>query len=78
MRTSAMTTFAENVKQRLSEYGWSHQDLANAIGMERTHVSRALRGSHSPRLVFIERVAEALELDVQDLFKPVVVKERVA
>lgn len=78
MRTSAMTTFAENVKHRLSEFGWSHQDLADAMGMERTHVSRALRGTNSPRLIFIERVAEALELEVQELFKPVASQERVA
>jgi len=68
--STAMTLFSDNVKNRLSEYGWSHQDLADALGMERTHLSRALRGGNSPRLVFVENVANALDVEVRDLFDP--------
>lgn len=66
-----MNTFTHNVTRLLSSKGLTHAFLAEELGMERTHVSRALRGANSPRLIFVEKVAAALEVDIRDLFEPI-------
>jgi transcriptional regulator with XRE-family HTH domain len=70
-KCNAMNTFAHNVTRILAAKGLTHADLAEELGMERTHVSRALRGANSPRWVFVENVATALEVDIRDLFEPI-------
>lgn len=70
-KSGAMNTFTHNVTRILSDRGLSQSQLASMLGMERTHLSRALRGVNSPRLVFVERVATALEVDIRDLFEPI-------
>ncbi len=70
-KLNAMNTFSYNVTRILETRGMTHAHLAEALEMERTHVSRALRGVNSPRLVFVEKVANALEVDIRDLFEPI-------
>jgi len=70
-KSSAMSTFSHNVTRILEDRGLTHAFLAEQLGMERTHVSRALRGVNSPRLVFVEKVATALEVDIRELFEPI-------
>lgn len=67
----AMNTFSYNVTRILATRGLTHADLAEDLEMERTHVSRALRGVNSPRLVFVEKVATALGVDIRELFEPI-------
>ena len=66
-----MSIFAHNVSAILKQKGMTHAQLASDLKMERTHLSRALRGTNSPRLVFVERVAEKLGVDIRDLFEPI-------
>lgn len=70
----AMSTFAHNVNKILSDRGLSHTWLAKQLNMERTHLSRALRGKNSPRLCFVEKVASKLEVDIRELFEPILEK----
>lgn len=72
----AMSTFAHNVNRILSDRGLTHAWLADKLDMERTHLSRALRGENSPRLCFVEKVAKKLKVDIRDLFEPI--SEKVA
>jgi transcriptional regulator with XRE-family HTH domain len=67
----AMSIFSHNVYRILHERGLTHADLAERLGIERTHFSRALRGANSPRLKFVENVANALEIDIRELFEPI-------
>ena len=66
----AMTLFAQNTASKLQAYGWTHQDLAGAVGCQRSAISRALNGTHNPSLRFVEQVANALSCNVADLFAP--------
>lgn len=72
----AMSTFAHNVNRILGDRGLSHAWLAEKLKMERTHLSRALRGENSPRLCFVEKVANKLGVDIRELFEPI--SEKVA
>jgi len=67
----AMSTFAYNVQRILSDRGMNRAELARLLKMERTHLSRALSGVNSPRLKFVELVAEKLHVDIRDLFEPI-------
>jgi transcriptional regulator with XRE-family HTH domain len=72
----AMSTFSFNVNRILRDRGLSHAWLAEQLEMERTHLSRALRGANSPRLCFVESIAKQLKVDIRDLFEPI--SEKVA
>jgi len=67
----AMGIFAHNVSRILAAQGINQSELARRLEMERTHLSRALRGENSPRLRFVERVAEQLSVDIRELFEPI-------
>lgn len=70
-KCTAMNTFTYNVTKILEYRGLTHAHLAEELDMERTHISRALRGVNSPRLVFVEKVAAALGVDIRELFEPI-------
>ena len=71
-----MTLFAENARRIMSEKGITHQQLADAIDCHRPSVTRALRGTYNPSLEFVEAVADALDVNVRNLFDPI--REKVA
>lgn len=48
--------------------GWTQEDLAEASGLHRTHVSLVERGQCNISLDNLERLAEALELSLPELF----------
>jgi len=70
-KSAVMDRVTQNIQKQLDRRGWTHEDLADALGQQRQAVSRMLRGENSPRLVYLERIAEAMELDVAVFFRPV-------
>lgn len=48
--------------------GWTQEDLAIAAGLHRSYVSVIERGASNLSLNNVERLAEALEVDVAELF----------
>lgn len=65
-----MNRLRTNVRLLLLEYGWTQQDLAEALGVDKGNLSRTLSGRNSPRLAYVYRIADALEVDVSRLFDP--------
>ena len=48
--------------------GWTPQEFAVRLGMDRANVVRLESGRHAPSLATLERVAQVLEVTVTDLF----------
>lgn len=59
-----MNKIAEIRKQR----GLSQVDLAEIVGVEQPHISRLERGSEAVTLRLLLQVAEALRVDLAELF----------
>lgn len=59
---------ATNVRRLRKETGLSQEDFANEHGIDRTYVSGIERGRRNPTILVVERLANALGVDVQELF----------
>lgn len=57
-----MRTFADELADLLQEHGWDQGDLASAVGVSQTMVSKWLRGS-IPRPATMRRIEQAFNLD---------------
>lgn len=60
---------ATNVRRIRQGKGWSQEKLAEMADLDRTYVSGIERGLRNPTIVVIQRIAEALNVTVQDLLK---------
>jgi DNA-binding Xre family transcriptional regulator len=58
------------VRQLRKARGWSAQKLAEMSGIAQPNIIRLERGRHEPRTSTLARVAEALEVDLQELLRP--------
>jgi len=54
--------FGERVRQLRERHGFSQEELADAAGLHRTHISLIERGKRSVRLETIARLAAALHV----------------
>lgn len=71
MALKTMEAVRSNVKRLRQIRGWTQRELAERAGVHREEIAR-LEGNpknfpHGPTLFAIERLADALEVDVQDL-----------
>lgn len=69
-RYDAMSTLETNIDAILHEKGWSKNDLANRIGMDRSQLSKIIRGQNAATIQTLERIAEGLEMKLYELFMP--------
>jgi transcriptional regulator with XRE-family HTH domain len=60
-----------NVRRLRKETGLSQESFANEFGVDRTYVSGIERGVRNPTVSIVARLADALGVDVQDLFDPI-------
>lgn len=67
--SSIATAFESAVETLLAASEWSKQDLADAIGMDRSSLSKTIRGVHSPTLMVVEKIAAALEVSPAELLR---------
>jgi transcriptional regulator with XRE-family HTH domain len=65
-----MKTFEANIVAMLSDRGLTKQDLADLIGMDRSSLSKVIRGVHSPTLIVVEKIAAALNVETFELLQP--------
>jgi len=70
-KSVVMDRVTQNIQTQLDRRGWTHADLAEALGQHRPQVSAMLRGQNSPRVVYLERIADVMDLDVSVFFRPV-------
>ena len=69
-KSTIMKTFESNIESLLSDRGWSKKDLADALGMDRSSLSKVIRGIHSPSLMIVEKIAKALGVESFELLRP--------
>jgi len=71
--TAPATDICKRVGQRIRDLrqarDWSQQLLADHAQIERAHLSRLEDGKREPGLRVLERIANALEVDVVDLLR---------
>ncbi len=63
------TSFGRCLRRLREERGISQEALANEAGLDRTYVSSVERGRRNISLENIERLANALKVDIQALFR---------
>ncbi|WP_377158401.1 helix-turn-helix domain-containing protein [Roseateles sp. UC29_93] len=68
--SSARELLALNLIRLRSERGWSQEALAFESGLHRTFIAHVERLHRNASIDNIERLAQALEVPVRDLFAP--------
>lgn len=69
MKSSLTIRFGIRLRELRKDRGWSQEAFADHCGIARSYMSRLERGAGNPSLNAIETLAEALDVDVVDLFK---------
>ncbi len=64
--------FGHRLRELRQARGISQEELAFRAGLHRTYVSSAERGQRNVSLVNLEKLSEALELEIADLFRETV------
>ena len=62
-QSTAMDRFINNVNAIRNERGLSIQALADLISMDRSDLSKLLRGEHSPTIATLDKIAAGLKVD---------------
>ena len=64
------SNFPQRLTALLAERNMTQLDLAARIGVTRAAMSRYVSGEREPRLVTLVRIAEELDVNVDDLISP--------
>lgn len=65
--TAVLATVGAHIVQGRSELGFSQRDLAAAAGVDRAFLARVEQGLRNPSVVFLAKVALAMETTVSAL-----------
>ena len=65
-----VSNFPQRLTALLAERGMTQLELAARIGVTRAAMSRYVSGEREPRLVTLVRIAEELDVNVDDLISP--------
>ncbi|MEI8389152.1 MAG: helix-turn-helix transcriptional regulator [bacterium] len=68
MNDNALSNFGKKVKQLREEKGWSQEKLALDIEVDKSYIGRIERAERYPNLKTIIKLADALNVQVKDLF----------
>jgi transcriptional regulator with XRE-family HTH domain len=69
MASDICARVGRKIKELRQEKGWSQQLLADHAELERAHLSRLEEGKREPGLRVLERIARALEVEIEDLVR---------
>lgn len=61
--------FGQNLRAARKERGYSQESFAHAVDLDRTYIGGIERGERNPGLKTVVRIADALEINVAELFK---------
>ena len=65
----AMERVLLNVDSILSARGLTRRQLAEMLEMDESNLSKTLRNVNSPRVCQIQKIADALHVDISEIFK---------
>jgi len=71
MKKALLSKFGQRVRQERERSGLSQEDFAARVGVHRTYVGMIERAEKNITLLNIERIAKALKLSLEKLFKGV-------
>jgi transcriptional regulator with XRE-family HTH domain len=60
---------AQNIRRYRKQKGWTQEDLAEALGTDRTYVSSMERGLRNPSIQVVSKIAEVLGVESFMLLK---------
>lgn len=66
----ARMVFSQNLRQIREEKNFSQEKLADIAGLHRTYVSSVERGERNLTIDSMEKLAQALNVDIRELLKP--------
>ena len=66
---SILTSLASNVKKHRKQVGLSQEELAFQCDIDRTYISKVERGVANPSLLILVKIAEMLNVRIEDLVK---------
>lgn len=55
------------IRKLRTNKGWSQQILADHAGIERAHLGRLEEGRKEAGVIILEKIADALEVDIREL-----------
>ena len=61
----------EKIKEIRNKRGLSQQKLANQVGMSKTNLYRIEAGRHDTTISTLKKIAQALNVRIEDFFKGV-------
>jgi transcriptional regulator with XRE-family HTH domain len=67
---SLSVRFGQRIRQLREARGWSQDELSNAAGLHRTHISLIENAKREVQLDTVEKLASALGVDPADLLRP--------
>jgi transcriptional regulator with XRE-family HTH domain len=70
MKTNSkiLKTFAQKMKRLRLEKSWTQEELARRADLHRTYIGSIERNERNVSLLNIERIANALEVDIKEFF----------
>ncbi|MFO7888807.1 MAG: helix-turn-helix transcriptional regulator [bacterium] len=69
MTNQLVKIFGKNLKKIRNEKGFSQEELAFIVNLDRTYIGRIERGERNISLSTAEKIANALEVNIDKLFK---------
>jgi len=60
--------FGDAVRRARAAAGLTQEELAERAGLDRSYIGGVERGDRNPTLIFIEKIAEGLDIDLAELF----------
>jgi transcriptional regulator with XRE-family HTH domain len=67
--TDTLKTLGQNIKYHRTRLGMTQADLAEKSGVYRSHLAGIETGSVNPAVKTVEKLAVALDVSIEDLFK---------
>lgn len=64
-----LVLFGENIREIRKKRGFSQEELAFKANMQRTYIGMIERAEKNITLLSIEKIANALDIKISDLFK---------
>ncbi len=68
MKKTILLKFGSKVREERVKRGWSQEELAERVGLHRTYIGMIERAEKNITLLNIEKIAQALELKISELF----------